>query len=220
MTQDAAPPATVSRLITYLRALSKLLAEGVTITSSETLAVATDTSAFQIRKDLAYFGTFGTRGSGYDVRLVHDRLRGILGLTETYSVAIVGMGRLGQAITDYPAFGEYGFVIRALFDHDPQRVGQTYAGVVVSDSRHMDSIVAARQVEMALITVPAHAAQQVTDQVVAAGVTAILNFAPVVLRVPESVVVEPVDFLAGLKRLSYHLRGLPVLKPAGRQQPV
>lgn len=218
--QDAAPPATISRLITYLRAVSDLLEQGITITSSEALAGATHVSAFQIRKDLAYFGTFGTRGSGYDVQLVHDQLRGILGLTAVYNVAIIGLGRLGQALTDYPTFGEYGFSIRALFDHDPARIGESFGGVPVSDSRAMTGIVAERNIEIALITVPEQAAQSVADQVVASGVKAILNFAPAVLSVPDGVAVESVDFLAGLKRLSYHLRGLPVLRAASRQQPV
>jgi len=217
---DAAPPATVSRLITYLRTVSDLLEQGVSNTSSEALAGATHISAFQIRKDLAYFGTFGTRGSGYDVQVVHDRLREILGLTAVYNVAIIGMGRLGQAITDYPTFGEYGFRIRALLDHDPARIGQAFADVTVSDSADMARVFRERDIEMALITVPVHAAQAVADQVVASGVTAILNFAPAVLSVPPDVAVESVDFLAGLKRLSYHLRGLPVLRASGRQQPV
>lgn len=217
---DAAPPATISRLITYLRTLSGMLKEGAASTSSEELAGATGVSAFQIRKDLAYFGTFGTRGSGYGVQVVHDRLREILGLTSVYNVALIGMGRLGQAITDYPAFGEYGFSIRAMFDRDSARIGQTFGGVEVSDSADLDRIVNERNIEMALITVPGTAAQDVTDQVVGAGITAVLNFAPVVLHVPDGVMVENVDFLAGLKRLSYHLRGLPALKHAGRQQTV
>lgn len=218
--QDAAPPATISRLITYLRAVSDLLEQGNRITSSEALAGATYISAFQIRKDLAYFGTFGTRGSGYDVQVVHERLREILGLTTVYNVGIVGLGRLGQALTDYPTFGEYGFSIRALFDHDPARIGQRFGGVSVTASADMAAVVAQQGIEMMLITVPVQAAQPVADQVVRSGVNAILNFAPAVLNVPAGVAVESVDFLAGLKRLSYHLRGLPVLKAAGRQQPV
>lgn len=218
--QDAAPPATISRLITYLRAVSDLLEQGIKITSSEALASATYVSAFQIRKDLAYFGTFGTRGSGYDVQVVHERLREILGLTTVYKVGIVGLGRLGQALTDYPAFGQYGFSIRALFDKDPDRIGRKFGGVTVTASENMAHAVSAQGIEMMLITVPVQAAQPVADQVVHSGVKAILNFAPAVLNVPEHVSVESVDFLAGLKRLSYHLRGLPVLKAAGRQQPV
>ncbi len=215
--QDPAPPATVSRLISYLRVVSDLHRRQVSRTSSEELARTANVSAFQVRKDLAYFGTFGTRGSGYDVAVIHDSLREILGLTEAYHVAIVGMGRLGEALTHYPAYGEYGFQIGAMFDVDPARIGQEVAGGTVSDFADAGRIIRERGIEMALITVPARAAQQVADRLVAAGVRALLNFAPVVLNVPDDVVVEPVDFIAGLKRLSYHLRGRPVARNVHRQ---
>src|SRR5690625_1201006 len=153
---DAAPPATVSRLITYLRTVSDLLEQGVSNTSSEALAGATHISAFQIRKDLAYFGTFGTRGSGYDVQVVHDRLREILGLTAVYNVALIGMERLGQAITHCPPYGEYGFRTRALLAHDPARNSQAFVPVAEYTLAHMARVSRERDIELALITVPVH----------------------------------------------------------------
>lgn len=216
--QDQAPAATISRLITYLRTVTRLESEGVARTSSEALAEATNVSAFQVRKDLAYFGTFGTRGSGYDVATVGLRLREILGVTGVYNVAIVGMGRLGEAITEYPAWGEYGFSVGAMFDVDPDKIGLAIAGIEVSPMARLGEVVRERDIEMALITVPAGAAQGVADDLVAAGIRAMLNFAPAVLTVPAGVMVEPVDFLAGLKRLAYHLRGMPALRHGQRQQ--
>jgi redox-sensing transcriptional repressor len=150
--------------------------------------------------------------------MVALRLREILGLVGVYNIAIVGLGRLGQAITDYPAIGEYGFALKAMFDQDPSKVGRAFSGVEVSHIDTMPRVIAELDIDMALITVPVEAAQGVADSLVNAGIRAILNFAPVVLNVPEHVTVESVDFLAGLKRLSYHLRGKPVLRHGVRQQ--
>lgn len=206
------PAATISRLITYLRVLSLFSADGISRTSSEELAEEAQVSAFQIRKDLAYFGTFGTRGSGYDVGTLRLKLREILGLNGTYGVAIIGMGRLGQALTDYPALLEYDFTLQAFFDRDPAKIDRQIGGVDVYDVTRLDEIARQVPIEMVFITVPADAAQQVADAVVGAGIKGILNFAPTVLNVPDGVFVEPVDFLAGLKRLSYRLRGHQVVR--------
>jgi redox-sensing transcriptional repressor len=201
------PAATISRLITYLRVVGQLKAAGARKTSSEELAEESQISAFQIRKDLAYFGTFGTRGSGYDVSLLAGKLREILGLEGSYGVAIIGMGRLGQALTDYPALLEYDFTLQAFFDRDPAKIGKVIGGLEVLDIARLAEVAKFKPIEMAFITVPADAAQEVADAVVSAGITGILNFAPTVLTVPAGVSVESVDFLAGLKRLAYRLRG-------------
>lgn len=201
------PAATISRLITYLRVVTQLQEAGAHKTSSDELADEAQVSAFQIRKDLAYFGTFGTRGSGYEVATLILKLREILGLNDGYGVAIIGMGRLGQALTDYPALLEYDFSLQAFFDKDPAKIGTWIGGVEVFDVGTLAHVARQLPIEMVFITVPAPAAQHVADAVVAAGIPGILNFAPTVLTVPEGVSVESVDFLAGLKRLSYRLGG-------------
>ena len=210
MSSPRVPSATVGRLVTYLRLLTELEEEGTRTTSSDELASRAHVSAFQIRKDLAYFGRFGTRGAGYTVATLRRELRRILGLTRPWTVAIFGMGRLGQALADYPNFDRYDFRLRAAFDADPAKAGLRVGGLVVEPVAALAERVTELGVDMAFLTVPAPAAQVAADAIVAAGVRGILNFAPAVLDVPETVHVEPIDFLAGLKRLAYHMVG-----PAG-----
>lgn len=203
------PTATVGRLVTYLRVLGALAATGVERVSSDELGERAGTSAFQVRKDLATCGRFGTRGSGYAVATLERELRRVLGLTREWPVAIVGMGRLGQALADYPNFGAYDFVLRGAFDVDPAKVGLQVGGLAV---RHLEALPAAVRedgIQMAFLTVPGGAAQAAAEALVAAGVRGILNFAPSVIHVPDGVFVENVDFLAGLQRLSYALGGMP-----------
>ena len=199
------PTATISRLVTYLRILSDMEAQGVKNTSSEQLADEAQVSAFQVRKDLAYFGRFGTRGAGYTVPTLRRELRRILGLTRAWNVAILGMGRLGEAIAHYPNFDQYDFSLKAFFDIAPARVGQTVAGLEVYHTRELSRVVKEKGVDIGFLTVPQDAAQEAADALVAAGVRGILNFAPRVINVPSDVHVEPVDFLAGLKRLSFYI---------------
>lgn len=199
------PTATISRLVTYLRILSDLEAQGIKNTSSEQLADEAQVSAFQVRKDLAYFGRFGTRGAGYTVPTLRRELRRILGLTRAWNVAIVGMGRLGQAIAYYPNFDQYDFDLKGFFDINPARVGQEVAGLAVHHTDELPRIVKEKGIDIGFLTVPQDAAQDAADALVAAGVRGILNFAPRVINVPSDVHVEPVDFLAGLKRLSFYI---------------
>lgn len=207
MANPGVPSATVGRLVTYLRLLGELEEHGTRTTSSDELAARAHVSAFQVRKDLAYFGRFGTRGAGYTVATLRRELRRILGLTRPWTVAIVGMGRLGQALADYPNFDQYDFRLRAAFDADPAKTGLHVGGLVVEPVAALAVRVAELGVDMAFLTVPAPAAQAAADALVAAGVRGILNFAPAVLDVPETVHVEPIDFLAGLKRLAYQMAG-------------
>lgn len=207
MATPGVPAATVGRLVTYLRLLTELEEQGVRTTSSDDLASRAHVSAFQVRKDLAYFGRFGTRGAGYTVATLRRELRRILGLTRPWNVAILGMGRLGQALADYPNFDRYDFRLRAAFDADPGKVGLRVGPLVVEPVAVLAARAAELGIDMAFLTVPAAAAQAAADALVAAGVRGILNFAPAVLDVPEHVHVEPVDFLAGLKRLAYHMVG-------------
>ena len=205
------PQATVGRLATYLRILTDLRASGSERISSDELGERAGTSAFQVRKDLATCGRFGTRGSGYLVATLERELRRVLGLTREWPIAIVGMGRLGQALADYPNFGDIDFVLRGAFDVDAAKVGQQVGSVAI---RHLDELPSAVDqlgIAMAFLTVPAAAAQSAAERLVAAGVRGILNFAPAVIHVPPGVHVENVDFVAGLQRLSFALGGQPTL---------
>jgi len=203
------PTATVGRLVTYLRVITSLAASGVERVSSDELGERAGSSAFQVRKDLATCGRFGTRGSGYTVATLERELRRVLGLTREWPVAIVGMGRLGQALADYPNFGAYDFVLRGAFDVDPDKVGMPAGRLTVRHLSDLPRVVRDEGIGMAFLTVPGGAAQAAADALVAAGVRGILNFAPSVIHVPDGVHVENVDFLAGLQRLSYALGGLP-----------
>ncbi len=200
------PSATVSRLVTYLRILAQLKQTGINRTSSEHLAAEGQVSAFQVRKDLAYFGTFGTRGSGYEVAGLLKELRGILGLDRRWNVAIVGMGRLGQALADYPQFGDYGFELVAGFDVDAAKVGGVSGALAIHHLDDLPRLASELEVDMAFLTVPAAAAQAAADAIVAAGIGGILNFVPQVINVPAQVRIETADFLAGMKRLAYFLK--------------
>lgn len=211
----AIPSATVGRLVTYLRVLTEMEQAGVRATSSEELGAVAHVSAFQVRKDLAYFGRFGTRGAGYTVATLRRELRRILGLTRPWHVAIMGMGRLGQALADYPNFDRKEFLLDAAFDVDAAVIGRRFGEMMVEPVSALTDVVAARGIDLAFLTVPAAAAQGAANQLVAAGVRGILNFAPVVVTAPKGVWVEPVDLSAGLQRLTYYVQTAPdTLEPA------
>ncbi|MDX2007446.1 MAG: redox-sensing transcriptional repressor Rex [Meiothermus sp.] len=206
------PNAAISRLVTYLRILEDLEARGVSRTSSEQLAEEAQVTAFQVRKDLSYFGSYGTRGVGYTVQILRRELRQILGLNRKWGLAIVGMGRLGQAIADYPGLGEL-FELRGLFDRDPSKFSMSFRGMSVEGMDGLPRAVAERRIEFGLLAVPADTAQVVANRLVESGIKGILNFAPAVLEVPKEVAVENVDFLTGLSRLSFF-----VLNPKWREE--
>lgn len=198
------PSAAISRLVTYLRILDELESVGVLRTSSDYLAQEAQVTAFQVRKDLSYFGSYGTRGVGYTVPVLRRELRYVLGLHRRWNLAIVGMGRIGQALAHYPGLAGT-FELMGLFDTDPQKLGQPLGSLTIQPVEELAASVASRRIEVGLIAVPADNAQEVANQMVEAGLRGILNFAPVVLDVPREVVVENVDFLAGLTRLSFFL---------------
>jgi len=206
------PSAAISRLVTYLRILEDLEARGINRTSSEQLAEEAQVTAFQVRKDLSYFGSYGTRGVGYTVQVLRRELRQILGLNRRWGLCIVGMGRLGQAIADYPGFSEI-FELRGLFDRDSSKITTTFRGLQVESMDNLPRAVAERRIDFGLLAVPADSAQAVADRLVESGIKGILNFAPAVLEVPKEVAVENVDFLAGLSRLSFF-----VLNPKWREE--
>ncbi len=196
---------TIGRLSLYLRLLGELEESGVETVSSEELAARSGTTAAQVRKDLSLFGTFGKRGLGYDVEELEDRLRGILGLETNWRVALVGAGRIGAALFGYENFRRQGFYIEAVFDKDPKKVGQRWNGLVVQPDAAMETVVRDRAIRIAVVAVPAGAAQAVVDRLVASGVRGILNFAPTQLEVPSAVVVRSVDMALEMEGLSYAL---------------
>jgi redox-sensing transcriptional repressor len=202
--RDGIPDATVARLPVYLRALLAYSERGTATVSSEELAAAAGVNAAKLRKDLSYLGSYGTRGVGYDVAYLVYQISRELGLTQDWACVIVGVGSLGHALANYGGFSSRGFRIVALVDADPARVGETLAGVVVNPIEDLESIIAARGVTIGVIATPGSAAQEVCDRLVAAGVTSILNFAPVVLSVPPGVDVRKVDLSVELQILAFH----------------
>jgi redox-sensing transcriptional repressor len=200
------PSVTISRLVGYLRVLTNLEQSGVDYVTSEELGAAARVSAHQVRKDLVHAEASGTRGRGYTVAILRRELSSLLGLTRHWNVAIVGMGRLGQALVDYPYFQNYNFRLRCGFDTDPAKAGKQIGELPVYDLARLSEQVAEQKLDIAFLTVPVAAAQGAADALVAAGIRGILNFTPTVLQVPPSVRVGPIDFVAGLKRLAYYLQ--------------
>jgi redox-sensing transcriptional repressor len=197
---------TTNRLSVYLRCLNALEAAGVRTVSSQALAEQFDLNAAQIRKDLANFGEFGVRGVGYYVAELRRHLRQILGVDHHVAVAIIGAGNLGLALADYPGFRQEGFQIAALFDTARPKVGRkSRGGVPIHDIRQLRRIVRASQIRIAVLAVPAAAAQEVADAVVDAGIKAILSFSPGTLKVPAGVKLKSVDLTVSLESLSFYL---------------
>jgi redox-sensing transcriptional repressor len=198
------PDATVARLATYLRVLSTLADRSIGTVSSEELATAAGVNSALLRKDLSFLGSYGIRGVGYEVGTLIEHISRTLGLTVHRSVALIGVGNLGQALAGYAGFASRGFRIAALIDADPNRIGSTIRGLTVLDIADLDAIVAEHGITIVVLAVPASAAQEVCNRLVRAGVTSILNFAPVVLSVPAHVDLRKVDLAAELQILSFH----------------
>jgi len=205
MTNVDVPPTTIQRLPIYLRCLMQAQAMRMPVINSLGIAEMAGTNAAQVRKDLSYLGELGTRGIGYDVDSLIAHILKWLGLTEVRRSAIVGYGRLGSSLQSYPGFEDRGFVMVAILDADPEKVGQRVGDIVVDPIGDLERIVAEKNVEIILLTVPAEVAQAVADQAVSAGVKAILNFAPVRLDVPSDVAVRHADLSVDLQVLSFHL---------------
>ena len=200
------PTATVQRLPVYLRALVSAQSQRIAVINSEQIAQMAGTNAAQVRKDLSYLGEYGVRGMGYDVNGLFKHLSRWLGLDRTRKAAIVGWGRLGSALLGYAGFQDRGVNIVAVFDSDPEKIGLvTENGLAVESTANLVDVLTREHVEIVMLAVPAGAAQAVADAVVAAGVRAILNFAPVKLDVPEQVAVRQADVAAELQILSFHL---------------
>ncbi|HWV25897.1 MAG TPA: redox-sensing transcriptional repressor Rex [Aeromicrobium sp.] len=198
------PDATVARLPVYLRALTALRDRGVVTCSSNELAESVGVNPAKLRKDLSYLGSYGTRGVGYEVDFLWHQIAREIGQTQDWNVAIVGVGHLGTALSSYEGFTTRGIQVTALIDSDPERIGRTVSGIEVTAFDDLASTVRERGVAIGIIATPGEAAQQVADALVAAGVTSILNFAPALVQVPESVGVRQVDLSIELQILAYH----------------
>jgi redox-sensing transcriptional repressor len=203
--ERALPEATVARLAVYLRVLGDRAAAFGDTVSSEDLATAAGVNSAKLRKDLSYIGSNGTRGVGYEVSRLVAQIERVLGLTQRHAVALVGVGNLGHALAGYGGFAGRGFPLCALFDVDPRLVGSHINGIVVEHTDRIGEVCDQHGVTIGVIATPGAAAQAVCDQLVAAGVGSILNFAPVVLQVPEHVEVRKVDLAVELQILSFHV---------------
>lgn len=201
---DTLPDATVNQLPVYLRALTGLAESGVTTVASETLARAAGVTPAKLRKDLSHLGSHGVRGVGYDVAHLRREIENALGLTRDWPVVIVGMGNLGLALAKYGGFDSRGFRVRAVLDIDPAVVGTRVGALVVRPVAELAQAVLAGDPAIGVITTPASAAQAVCDRMVGAGVTSVLNFAPLLLQVPAGVDVRKVDLGVELQILAFH----------------
>lgn len=199
------PDIVVGRLPIYLRALTRLAQEGQAITSSHELGQRLGISSAQIRKDLSHFGGFGKQGTGYQIEYLQDRLREVLNIGREWEVALVGMGDLGKAVVNYRGFADRGFHISCLFDAAPEKVGQRVGDYEILPMARLKSELEARNIRLAMLSVPAPFAQDVADQLVDAGVRGILNYAPINLSVPPNVQVQYIDPVVHLQRMTFYL---------------
>lgn len=205
MSEKFIPDIVVSRLPIYLQTLLLQQKQGKTVTSSKELGEQSNISAAQVRKDLSFFGGFGKQGSGYNIEYLSNQIRIILKMDRVWDVALIGTGDLGHAIARYPGFAERGFRIKLVFDNDPSKIGQEVGGHPILSTEQMVETIRAQGILIAMITVPSREAQIVADQLVAAGVRAILNYAPLPLSVPDDVHVETVSPIVQLQHMTYYL---------------
>ncbi|MEJ7771232.1 MAG: redox-sensing transcriptional repressor Rex [Geodermatophilaceae bacterium] len=198
------PEATVARLAVYLRVLTGLVDASTVTVSSEELATIAGVNSAKLRKDLSYLGSIGTRGVGYDVTVLREKIASSLGLTQRRTCVLVGIGNLGHALAGYSGFSSRGFTFVGYFDADPARVGEPIVDSRIRDIAELEQVVKSHGVSIGVIATPAEAAQTVCERLVDAGVTSILNFAPSVLTVPDNVDVRKVDLAAEMQILSFH----------------
>ncbi len=201
------PDIVIGRLPLYLRALRRLRQEGKQVTSSHELGKRLDISSAQIRKDLSHFGGFGKQGTGYQIDFLIEKLRDVLKINQEWLVVVIGAGNLGSAISHYRGFQDRGFRIAHLFDVSPDVVGQQIGKFVVRPVGKLADTIREEGIKIAMLAVPAEHAQSVADQVVAAGIEAILNYAPININVPASVQIQYIDPVTHLQRMTYYLDG-------------
>ena len=200
------PEVVVLRLPLYVRALTHILDDGTDVVSSQRLGSRLQMTPAQIRKDLSYFGRFGKQGRGYDVQFLLNELRQILGLDRQWTACLVGVGRLGRAIINYPGFTPEGFQIVAAFDADPEQVGDAIGGLKVQPMSDLARTVASLDIAIGIVAVPGAQAQSVIDQLVKGRIQGILNYAPVAPQVPMDVVMRNIDPVLSLQSMTFYLQ--------------
>ncbi len=205
MNSDKIPDIIIGRLPVYLRALQRMSEKGMKTTSSQELGERVGISAAQIRKDISQFGEFGKQGTGYSIPFLVDKLREILKVHQMWDVALVGAGDMGHALARYQGFVNRGFCIAMIFDNDPSKVGQKIGDFIIEDASKMVERIRETGIKIAMVTVPASAAQGVADKLVQAGVKAILNYAPISINVPDHVHIQYIDPATHLQRMTYYL---------------
>jgi redox-sensing transcriptional repressor len=205
MNAEKIPDIIIGRLPVYLRALQRLADQGIQTTSSQELGEIVGISAAQIRKDISQFGEFGKQGTGYAISYLIEKLQDILNVNRVWEVVIVGMGDIGHALAHYQGFANRGFHVKMVFDNDPKKVGQKIGEFEVYDTASIAEKIKQYKIKIAMIAVPAGDAQSVADQLVKAGIKAILNYAPISLTVPTGVRVQYIDPVTHLQRMTYYL---------------
>ncbi len=205
MEQKLIPDIVIGRLPLYLRELQLMANSGRIITSSQELGERLGISAAQIRKDLSQFGEFGKQGTGYEIKFLIENLCQILKVDRVWDMIVVGAGDIGSAIARYQGFEDRGFKVKAIYDNDPKRIGSKIGGFTVNDNANLGKDIRDMGIQVAMIAVPGPYAQEVTDELVEAGIKAILNYAPLSINVPEGVRVQHTDPLTHLQRMTYYL---------------
>jgi len=200
------PRIIIGRLPLYLRALNRLQKDGYGYASSRELGKLLDISAAQIRKDLSHFGELGKRGKGYEIEFLICKLNQILNTDNIWKMIVIGAGDLGSGLTRYKGFANRGFQVSAIFDINPQKIGKKIGSLVVKDIQELDEFVETNNIQIAVLAIPAEYAQDVIDDLVDAGITAILNYAPIYLKAPKGVQIEHIDPAVHLQKLSYFLK--------------
>jgi len=216
--EEEIPDIVIRRLPIYARSLQHLADEGVETVSSSELGARLGVSAAQIRRDLSYFGEFGKQGKGYNVAYLLQQINTILGLDREWPMALVGLGHLGRALLHYDELRDRGFCIQALFDHNPDKVGQKIGDLTIHSTDDLPGILPQEKIKMAIIAVPAKGAQEVADALVAAGVGAILNYAPIIVQVPPQIKIRHIDPVVALQSMTYYLGNTQVSAKHGEDR--
>jgi redox-sensing transcriptional repressor len=205
MNAEKIPDIIIGRLPVYLRALQRMADMGLKTTSSQELGEHVGISAAQIRKDISQFGEFGKQGTGYSIEFLLERLRAILKVDRIWEVVVVGAGDMGHALANYQGFKDRGFRVVGIFDNNKDKVGNKIGDFIIEDTETLVERIKAAGVKIAMLTVPAVAAQDVADKLIQAGVRAILNYAPITLNVPHNVKVQYIDPSTHLQRMTFYL---------------